>query len=48
MILPERVFGRSSAKAIRFGPRELADLVGDVLAQLLLERVVPLLLALRA
>ena len=26
MILPERVFGRSSAETIGFGPRELADL----------------------
>ena len=32
MILPERVLGRSSAQMIRFGPRELADPLGDVLA----------------
>ena len=34
MILPERVLGRSSAQMMRFGPRELADLLADVLAQL--------------
>ena len=32
MILPERVFGRSSAQMIRFGPGEFADPLGDVVA----------------
>ena len=36
MILPERVFGRSPAQMIRFGPGDLRDPVGDVVADLLL------------
>ena len=34
MILPERVFGRSSADDDLLRPGELADLLGDVVAQL--------------
>ncbi len=40
MILPLRVLGSASAKRIVVGPGELADLLGDVLAELLLHRVV--------
>ena len=46
MILPERVLGRSSAQMIRFGPRELADPLGDVLADLGDQLVVALEVAL--
>ena len=39
MILPDRVFGRSAAKMIVVGPRDGADLLHDVLLQLVAERV---------
>ena len=41
MILPERVFGSSSAQTIALGPGELADLLGDRRADAVLEPGVP-------
>ena len=38
MILPERVFGRSAAKRISIRPRDRADLLDDVLLELVGER----------
>jgi hypothetical protein len=40
MILPLRVLGKPSAKRISSGPRELADFLRDVLAELFLHLVV--------